>query len=163
MNNKEYIFEKLDEGDIPVIFIIAEEIILNYYVTFLDKNIVNEYINSKQFKDEIIENVENCTVMKIKNKIIGFSIIIENKIHLIMISIEYQNNNYGSILIEYMENKLFEKYEIIELQSFTKNNIANKFYIKNKWKKTEEINIDGLELYKYNKYNEKNIKKPNVI
>jgi len=114
LKNEEYIFNKLIENELPIIFKIAEEIILEYYVTFLDKNIVNEYINSKQFDKEILENIENCITMKKENKIIGFSIIIENKIHLIMVDRKHQNKNHGTNLLKYMENKLFEKNGIIE-------------------------------------------------
>src|SRR5215510_9990745 len=97
--NNEFSFKKLSKKDLQNIINIAREIIEKYYVTFLDKKIVNEYINSKQFENEILENIENCTVMKMKNKIIGFSIIIGNKIHLIMIDSKYQKKNNGTKLL----------------------------------------------------------------
>ena len=107
MKNEEYNFNKLAENDVSIILKIAEEIILEYYDTFLDKNIVNEYISSKQSEKEILENIENCITMKIGNKIIGFSIIIENKIHLIMVGKKNQNKNHGTNLLKFTENKLF--------------------------------------------------------
>jgi ribosomal protein S18 acetylase RimI-like enzyme len=149
----EYIFERLKNDDLPILIKTAKDIIQNYYITFLGKKIVNEYINSNHYKKEIIENIENCVVMKLNGKIIGFSIIQENKIHLMMIDAKYQNKNHGSVLLEFIENKLFIKYPKIELQSFAYNTIANSFYTKNGWKVIEEINTDGLILFKYNKTN----------
>jgi putative acetyltransferase len=145
----EYIFEKLQNDELPVLINIAKYIIQNYYVTFLDKNVVNEFINSEQYKSEITDNVENCVIMKFKGKNIGFSIILENKIHLIMVDMKYQNKNHGTALLKFIENELFKKYSKIELQSFAKNIIANNFYIKNGWKVIEEINMNGILLYKY--------------
>ena len=150
MNNK-IVFVKSNKSDLPILSEIAKNIIFKYYATFLDKNIVNGYIKSKQYEEEILGNIENCIIMKFEKTIIGFSIIIGNKIHLMMIDTKYQNNNYGTILLKYLEEILFQKYSIIELQSFANNTIANNFYNKNMWKKTEEINIDGIMFYKYKK------------
>jgi RimJ/RimL family protein N-acetyltransferase len=155
MNNKEYIFIKSEDNDLPILFNIAKEIILDYYITFLDKNIVNEYINSEKYKEEIIDNIKNCIIMKLENIYIGFSITIGNKIHLIMINKKYQNKNYGTDLLKYTEHKLFEENNSIELQSFENNIIANNFYIKNGWKKGEKIEMNGLIMYKYKKEKKK--------
>ena len=69
-----------------------------------------------------------------------------------MIDRKHQNKGHGSYLLKYIENKLFEKYDEIELQTFKKNNIANNFYRKNGWKKAEEMNMDDLLLFKYKKW-----------
>jgi ribosomal protein S18 acetylase RimI-like enzyme len=161
MEEDNYNFNKLDKKDIPIILEISKEIILNYYIAFLDKDIVNEFINTKQYEKEIIDNIENCIIMKFDNKIIGFSIILDDKIHLIMIDIKYQNKNHGTKLLKYSENRLLEKYSTIQLQSFTENSIANNFYLKNNWKKVEEIKIDGIKLSKFIK--EKNGIRRNVV
>jgi GNAT superfamily N-acetyltransferase len=146
-----YSFSKPDKNDLPVLFIISKEIIANYYSSFLGEDIVYNYLNTKQHEKEIIDNFENCNVMKLENIIIGFSITMENKIHLIMIDRQHQNKKYGTYLLHYTEAKLFEKYDSIELQSFALNTIANYFYLKNGWKKIEKINTDGIILNKYSK------------
>jgi ribosomal protein S18 acetylase RimI-like enzyme len=149
MNGINYSFDLLKKNELPIVQKMAKDIILNNYSEFLEDDIINNFIGSKQFEEEFVENIQNCILLKIDNKIIGFSINIDNKIHLMMIDIEYQNKKNGSHLLKYTENILFNEYDTIELQSFTKNLIANSFYVKNGWKKTEEININGLLLSKY--------------
>jgi GNAT superfamily N-acetyltransferase len=153
MDKEEYHFNKLDKEHLPIILDMAREIIAHNYVSFLDKDLIDNFINSKQCDNEIIKNAEYCITMQLKNICIGFSIILENKIHLIMIDRKYQHKGHGTSLLNYMENKLFEKYNEIELQTFENNSIANNFYRKNGWKKGETINIDGMLLYKYKKWN----------
>jgi ribosomal protein S18 acetylase RimI-like enzyme len=65
-----------------------------------------------------------------------------------MVGFEYQNKGYGTIFLNYIENRLFMEYDTIELQSFAGNNIANKFYEKNGWKILDKVN-NGIEVYKY--------------
>jgi GNAT superfamily N-acetyltransferase len=152
MVTKTYGFTKLDKNSLPIVLKMAKEIILTNYISFLDKDSIVNFINSNQCDREILDNIENCEIIKLKNICIGFSITIENKIHLIMIDRKYQNQGYGTILLKYTENKLFEKYNEIELQTFEKNSAANSFYNKNGWEKTEETSMDGMVLYKYKKW-----------
>jgi GNAT superfamily N-acetyltransferase len=147
--NNGLIFEFASNNDLPILNELAKEIISKYYITFLGKDIANNYIESGQCENEINENLNNCIIMKIENKIIGFSIIIGNKLHLIMVEKKYQNQGYGIRLLKYIENKLFEDYNTIKLQSFVKNEIANRFYNKNGWKILNKSNENGMEVYKY--------------
>jgi GNAT superfamily N-acetyltransferase len=151
MSTDNIIFAKMDNSDLPEILRISEEIILNNYVSFLGENTVNEYITSRQFEDEIVPNMNDCIVMKTGEVIIGFSILLENKLHLIMIDRKYQNKRYGTKLLNHVEGVLFSGYSVIELQSFSGNVIANAFNEKNKWRKVDEINMNGISLYKYDK------------
>jgi GNAT superfamily N-acetyltransferase len=151
MTSENINFAKMDKSDLPDILRISEDIILNYYVSFLGENAVNDYISSRQFEDEIILNMNNCVVMKTGEVIIGFSILLGNKLHLIMIDRIFQNKKYGTKLLNNVEGVLFTDYSVIELQSFTGNIIANTFYEKNCWRKVEEINMNGLSLLKYEK------------
>jgi ribosomal protein S18 acetylase RimI-like enzyme len=146
-----YSFGKPDKNELPDLFLISKDIISGYYATFLGADIATNYINSKQHEKEIIDNMENCIIMKLEKAIIGFSITLKNKIHLIMIDRKHQNKNHGTYLLKHIENLLFQKYDTIELQSFAHNTIANNFYKKNGWKKIEEINADGFLLHRYSK------------
>jgi GNAT superfamily N-acetyltransferase len=150
-DGNEYNFGKMRSNELPILLNMAKEVILHNYVSFLGEDTVNSYINSKQCDEEISKNVENCVVIKLVNKCIGFSIILGNKIHLMMIDREYQNKTHGTYLLKHTENILFEKYNTIELQSFAENSIANRFYEKNGWRKVDTINEGGILLNKYKK------------
>jgi GNAT superfamily N-acetyltransferase len=156
MNSENIIFAKMDNTDLPEILRISEEIILNTYVSFLGEKTVNEYITSRQFENEIVPNMNDCIVMKTGEVIIGFSILLENKLHLIMIDSKYQNKKYGTKLLSHVEGVLFSGYSAIVLQSFTGILIANTFYEKNGWRKVIEINLNGISLYKYDKIRHSN-------
>jgi ribosomal protein S18 acetylase RimI-like enzyme len=147
---KNYIFNYATNANLPILVKIARKIISKNYNAFLEKNVIKEYLKSEECDKEIIANINNCIIMKLENKIIGFSIILENKLHLI-IKRKYQNKGHGTIMLKHIEEKTFERYSIIELQSFEKNNIANNFYEKNGWKISEKINNDNLEMNKYYK------------
>ena len=149
--NIEYIFKKLDEMDLPIIFKLSKEIILNNYNKFLNINIIENYISSKQYVKDIVKDIENCIVMKYGNKIIGFSTISENRINIIMIEVKYQNKKHGTHFLKYLENNLFKEYDELNLESFKDNKIANSFYEKNGWEKNGESEMNGIILNKYKK------------
>ena len=146
---EEIIFKNATEEDSPILIKLAINIIQKKYGLFLEKDLIAKYLESGQCDKEIIENINNCIIMEIENKYIGFSIILENKIHLMMISPEYEKQGNGTKLLKFIENKLFKYFNQIELQSFVGNNIANTFYEKNEWIKVEKINNNGIEVYKY--------------
>jgi ribosomal protein S18 acetylase RimI-like enzyme len=151
MNVEKYCFVELNKEDLPFVLDISKDIILNTYVSFLGKDAVTDYIKSRLYENEIIPNIQNCIVMKHGEIVIGFSILLENKLHLIMIDRKHQNQKLGTKLLNHVEKILFTEYSIIELQSFADNTIANTFYEKNGWLKTGEINMNELLLYKYEK------------
>jgi GNAT superfamily N-acetyltransferase len=154
MNNFELVM--LEKDTLPLVINIARDVIQNNYSSFLDKSIIDNFINSGHCDKEITDNVENCFVMKKDNTCVGFSILIDNTIHLMMINRNYQRQKYGSALLHIMETRLFEKYNIIQLQSFSKNIAANNFYEKNSWKKIKETEMGGLVFFHYEKTKEKN-------
>ena len=150
-NEASYSFNKLEKENLPLLLKMAEEILLEDYSVFLDKNVINNYIDSGESDKVIIENINNCIVMKRENICIGFSIIIGNKIDLLMIGKKYRNRGYGTILLKYIEDNLFKKYDFIELQSFSENNVANNFYENNNWIRDGENIMNGILFHKYYK------------
>jgi uncharacterized protein YdeI (YjbR/CyaY-like superfamily) len=64
---------------------------------------------------------------------IGFAIIKESLLHLIMIDTPFQRSGYGSKLLRHIENGLFMRHNHISLSSFKANTTANRFYLKNGW------------------------------
>lgn len=111
----------------------SKDIILHNYESFLGTEIIKSFISSGSADKEIEENIENCIIMKLNGKIIGFGILKVNQIHLIMVDIKYQHKSYGSKLLAYLESILFEKNQTITLRSFKNNVNANNFYLKNNW------------------------------
>lgn len=147
--NAEYNFEILDEMDLPIILNISKEIFLINYINILDKNIVENFINSKQYVKEIVKNIENCILIKYENKIIGFTTIYKNQIKLIMIGEKYQKHKV--CFLKYLESKLFEEYSVLNLESIKEDTIANMFYEENGWIKDRESDMNSIILNIYKK------------
>jgi RimJ/RimL family protein N-acetyltransferase len=154
MEMKQFEIIKLNKNNLLSVLEIARDIIQNNYSSFLGKDTVVNYIKSGLCDKEITDNMDNCWIMKNDEDYIGFSILIDNKIHLMMINRKHQKQKYGSSLLQIMEDLLFEKFEVIELKSFARNVMANNFYEKNNWQKTDEIEDNGLLFYQYRKIKE---------
>ena len=149
--NSDYNIKYITEDDIPFLVMLAWEVIIKNYSAFLPEDSIKYYLESGQCDNEIIENIDNYIKLEKNNEVIGFTILLENKLHLIMIANNYQNKGYGKKLLEYIEEILIKKYSTIELQSFSKNFITNRFYKKNGWENTDKVFNNGIELYKYTK------------
>ena len=107
---------------------------------------VNLFIASGQSDKEIEDGIDNCFVMLKANNIVGFAIIHDSMLHLIMVDTEYQNKGYGAELLTYIENEIFKKHSQITLQSFEKNEPTNQFYLKNGWHIKGKQIIDDLNI-----------------
>ncbi len=108
----------------------------------------DSYIDSGASDNEIEMNIANCVIMKLSGIPIGFGILLDNKIHLIMIDVRYQNQSHGTAFLSYLEDRLFEKYQTIELQTFSSNSVAKNFYLKNNWTILTEEDANMLTLVK---------------
>ena len=124
----------------------AKKVIINNYTAFLGSDLVKDFIDSRQSDQEIEDGIANCTIISLLNMPIGFAITKQNRLHLLMIDDAYQNKGYGTKLLAYIEKILWEKYSVIELQSFEKNIRANEFYLKNHWSVLKIEEVEGLEL-----------------
>ncbi len=136
--NAGYSFRPAKSEDEQTIKDIARQVIMSNYTSFLGAEAVRNFIESGLSDKEINDGMEHCTLMICNNEIVGFSITNDSLLHLIMIDIACQNKEYGSKLLSYIEDVLFDKYETIHLQSFKENRQAVRFYLKNGWKIIEE-------------------------
>ncbi len=148
MCKKDYRYDKANSCDLPFLKEIAKRVIRNNYTPFLGREITDSFIDSGASDNEIEVNIANCIIMKLSGIPIGFGILLENKIHLIMIDVQYQNQSHGTTFLSYLETQLFKKYQNIELQTFANNRIAKHFYLKNNWAILREEDANMLILNK---------------
>ena len=126
--------------------IIARRVIQTNYSSFLGNVLVSQFIDSGASDAEIDCGIEHCVILQEKTQPVGFAIAIDNNLHLMMIMPEYQRVGYGTKLLAYMEQQMFERYPIINLQSFKDNAPANTFYRKNGWRETGEQVLDSSKI-----------------
>jgi protein-S-isoprenylcysteine O-methyltransferase Ste14/GNAT superfamily N-acetyltransferase len=122
-----------DNDDIYILKDIAKRVIRSNYTPFLGADAVCDFIESGQADKEIDDGMHNCILLTVDGVTIGFAIIRESLLHLIMIDTPFQRSGYGSRLLRHIEDGLFMKYNCISLNSFKANTTANRFYLKNGW------------------------------
>ncbi len=123
---------------------IAKRVITTNYVSFLGKDTTTTFINSGMSDREIDDALDNCTTMLCDGKIVGFAITKHELLHLIMIDVPLQKRGYGSLLLAYIEEKQFLKFERICLQTFKENRAAVQFYLKNGWLISREERVTEI-------------------
>ncbi len=143
-NQVKYSFRSAKSDDAQTVKNIARQVITSNYTSFLGTEVVRNFIESGLSDKEIDDGMKHCTLMICDEKIIGFSITNDSLLHLIMIDTACQNKGYGSKLLTYIENILFDKYAKIHLQTFKENTTAVRFYLKNNWRITEETAVPEL-------------------
>ena|GEM_PF-2362385 len=126
-------FQAARLDDINILKDIAKRVIILNYTPFLGAEAVRNFIESGQADKEIDNGIRNCTVLIGDGMPKGFAITKAPLLHLIMIDTVFQRSGYGSRLLQYVENMLFMRHNIIYLNSFKANTIANQFYLKNDW------------------------------
>jgi GNAT superfamily N-acetyltransferase len=123
--------------DLGVMQSIARYTIDRNYRNFLGDEGVDWFISGPS-DDYLSENINKATVIIIDGILVGFSVCKENLIDHMMVNHDSHRNGIGSILLQHCEEKLFEKYQDIKLESFAGNEKANNFYLKNGWSKSSE-------------------------
>lgn len=100
---------------------------------FLGDKGVDRFIESGAAEQYIIDNIVDCWVLEVNNKIIAFCVCKGSVLDLIMVETEFQRKGYGSELLKYCEQVMFSYFEEIKLESFERNEKANNFYRKHGW------------------------------
>jgi ribosomal protein S18 acetylase RimI-like enzyme len=132
------VYRKATEEDAKKIKLIAEEVIIKNYTSFLGADNTKDYIESGESSKEIDSNIENMIVAEYESEIVGLCILKGNLLHLIMVKHSYQGYGLGGVLLKYVEKELFKKHNTIRLETFEGNIPTIEFYKKHNWKITEK-------------------------
>jgi ribosomal protein S18 acetylase RimI-like enzyme len=122
--------------DLPAIQAVARRTIDACYRPFLGNEGVETYLNSGACDAYLAENLEDCRVLVDKQHILGFSVCKADLIDLMMVDVNAHRRGYGSVLLSDCEDRLFERYSEIRLESFEGNESANAFYVEHEWRNT---------------------------
>lgn len=109
---------------------ISRRVIRNCYTVFLGDALVDGFLSSGAADAEIDEGFSSCTVAIAEEEIVGFFIVKDLLLHLIMVDIPYQRSGYGMQIMHYAEQQIAAQYDEIKLQSFVQNTAAQAFYLK---------------------------------
>ncbi|QBY05991.1 GNAT family N-acetyltransferase [Thalassotalea sp. HSM 43] len=121
-------------GDLREIQSIARRTIDKCYRSFLGDGGVDWYINSGESDKELEKHLSNSFVLEQDTQLLGFSIVFDNFIHLMMIDEKFHRSGLGKLLLTFSEAELTRSgNSIIKLETFEGNTQAINFYLKNNW------------------------------
>lgn len=141
-----YAFESADERLAPRLKEMAARVIRENYTPFLGDEAVEAFLKSGQSDQEIDDGLKNCTVMTTAGTPVAFAIACGNRLHLLMVDVEYQRKGCGTALLRVVEGRLFDQYAVAELQSFKENARANDFYRQNGWTVVGSEKLEGTDI-----------------
>jgi ribosomal protein S18 acetylase RimI-like enzyme len=122
-------------SDLEVMQSVARHTIDKNYRPFLGDEGVDWFISGPS--DEYMkETINEAFVISEDEDVIGFCVLKENLIDLMIVKHEAHRKGIGTKLLDYCERVLFSDYQEIKLESFEKNDKANSFYTKNSWVKS---------------------------
>lgn len=130
---------------------IAKRVIFHNYAPFLGVVAATEFVESGQSDKEIIEGAQGCFVLEDDECLVGFTIIKDNLLHLLMIDVPYQQRGYGTKLLNYAETIMFHRHSVIHLQTFEENIPARSFYEKNGWRVVSKVIDAGSSMLQLTK------------
>lgn len=133
-----YLIRKAFVDEVIELKEITQRVINTNYRLFLGDEAVKWLIESGILDQYISSNISNCSVLLTDNKIVGLCLCKSNLIDLMIVDDKYHHNGYGSRLLEYCEDCLFDKFDELELETLNGNESANNFYLKRGWMKKEQ-------------------------
>ncbi len=132
------IFKHADTSDLTYIQEIAYRTVDRSYRYFLSDMVVDDYLNRGLLKNYLRNNSKYIWILTVDEKILGFSICIDNVIDFMMIDVDFHHQGLGTQLLQYCESMLFENNKVIALESYEQNTKACDFYKANDWLLTEK-------------------------
>lgn len=124
--------------DLSTIQVVARRTIDLCYRSFLGDESVDWYIDSGGSDREIQKYLGNCFVLEQEDRIIAFTIFLNDLIQLMMVDVSQQNNGLGTKLLAFAENRMAaDGQTTIRLETFAGNFQAIEFFSKNGWRQSE--------------------------
>ena len=103
------------------------------YIQFLGKKTVDGWLGSGAVEAYFEVNLTDCSVIIENGGIVGFSVVKDNLIDLMMIDCERHREGFGRSLLAAVEAQLFLVHPYLRLESFAENKAANTFYADQGW------------------------------
>lgn len=104
------------------------------YTSFMGEEMVNGYLSSGASDDEIDKHIGNTFVAEDDSEsVIGYVVIIDDLIHIMMVSPAQQRKGIGAMLLSFAEAEILSNHLKPTLETFESNTQAMNFYLKNGW------------------------------
>lgn len=124
---------KAQETEADEIKRLASEVVISNYSPFLGAKTTKTYVDNGASDDEIDNNIHDMYVGLYDNEIVGIAVLHDDLLHLLMIKHKYQGSGLGGAMLAFAEDKMFENYDVITLETFEDNTPTIAFYSKHGW------------------------------
>ena len=120
-------------SDLDAMLKMAHDNIDTNYRRFLGDSGVNQFIDSGIIDQYLSHSLSRCTIARQDGDLVGFAVLDEDLIELIMIAHRLHRGGIGAKLLQHCEQEMFGEYDKIRLESFEGAAKANQFYTKHGW------------------------------
>lgn len=120
--------------DLATIHAIARRTVDVCYRPFLGNDGVDWYLGSGASEGELGLYLDELNILTDGDEIVGFSIFLDGRIHLMMVDVRRQRAGLGATLLAHAEQTMFAERERIHLETFQGNAQAIAFYEKHGWR-----------------------------
>jgi GNAT superfamily N-acetyltransferase len=121
------------QSDFDVLVQLSIQTIRARYTAFLGQDSVDGFVGSGEVDQYVRNNLHRCWVIVVDEATVGYCVLKENRLDLMMIDHRYHRRGFGSQLLLYAEQALFREHDEIVLESFEPNHVANAFYRHHGW------------------------------
>ncbi|CAA0104431.1 Uncharacterised protein [BD1-7 clade bacterium] len=141
---------KSETQDLEQLKALSRKTISICYPCFMGDEVVSGYINSGASDEEIEKHSENTYVAINADVILGYVVVIDNLVHIMMVDPSQQRIGIGCQLLEFAENDIRKNGFTPTLETFENNTQAVNFYLKNGWtitQKKKDSDFDFVRVY----------------
>lgn len=121
IEKRERMIEPLKIEDIPQIVDLWEEISLNEFSDYIGAKNVECFIESGELEKECKRHLDKTYVFKTNKLVVGFIVVLENLIELLIIKKEFQKQGVGKQLYNYAIGLIKENYSRVKVECFENN------------------------------------------
>lgn len=138
-------FRKAVPEDAGTLKEIAKRVIRHNYAPFLGAEATSAFVDGGLSDREVDDGLDHCAVMLCGRDIIGFAVVKDDLLHLIMVDVPFQRKGFGGKLLKHAEDEMFRRHAVIRLQSFEENTGTVRFYLRNGWRVVREERVEGMD------------------
>ena len=142
--------ERAKNTDLDELVSLWQEISLNEFSSYIGIDNVNYFIESGELKSETERLLDTTYVLRKSGEIIGFIVLIENLIELLIVRPKYQNRFVGGKLYRFALDHISKNYPSVNVECFENNMRINSILKRLGFKLTESYKDDmGFITNKY--------------
>lgn len=117
--------ERAKDTDLDELVLLWQDISIYEFSKYIGLENVNYFIDSGELRNETQRLLETTFVLREEGIIVGFIVLIDNLIELLIVRSSHQNRFVGGKLYRFVLKQLAEKYNTVHVECFEENKRTN--------------------------------------